>query len=157
MRSVRLLSMNEIASIPFFNDLSDDSLKLLSEMLEVYYYEQNKYIFKEGEKQDSMFFILTGSVIVAKNTEDGKYKQLAQLDAPQVIGEMALISPASRSASIISISPVTIVRFSCASFEKIIKIKPALAVNMLRKAGETVSNRLRKTNIAYIKAVNDKQ
>ena len=156
MRSQRELSIDEIASIPFFNDLPDEYLEILSKMLEVYYYEKNRYIFKEGEIQDSMFCIIAGSVIVLKNNGNNHPEQLAQLDAPQVIGEMALISPGTRSASIMSISPVTIVRFSCASFEKIIKMKPILAVNMLRKAGETVSNRLRKTNIAYIKAVNDK-
>jgi CRP-like cAMP-binding protein len=154
-RDTRQLTINEVAQIPFFNDLPDEDLKILSEMLELYQYDKDKYIFKEGEIQDSLFFIMEGSVIVLKNTEDRSYEQLAQLNAPQVIGEMALISPGTRSASIMSITPVTVVRFSCASFEKIIKGKPELAINILRKAGNTVSTRLKKANINYVKMVHE--
>jgi len=152
-RSQKELTIDEIARIPFFNDLSDDDLKLLSQMLELYYYGKDHYIFKEGEIQDSLFFIMDGSVIVLKNTENGDEEQLAQFDAPQVIGEMALISPGTRSASIMTISPVTIVRFGCASFEKIIKQKPMLAINILKKAGNTVATRLKKANQTYLKTI----
>jgi CRP-like cAMP-binding protein len=154
-RSPKELSIDEIARIPFFNDLPDDDLKMLSEMLELYHYDQNHYIFKEGEIQDSLFFIMEGSVIVLKNTEDDRQEQLAQFNAPQVIGEMALISPGKRSASIMTISPVIIARFGCSSFEKIIKQRPMLAINILRKAGNTVSTRLRKANQTYLKAIQE--
>lgn len=154
-RDSKELTIDEIARIPFFNDLNDADLKILSEMLEFYHYEKNKYIFKEGEIQDSLFFITDGSVIVLKNTEDGSQEQLAKFNAPQVIGEMALISPGTRSASIMTIMPVTVARFGCSSFEKIIKRKPELAINILRKAGNTVSTRLKKANQAYVKIIHE--
>jgi len=155
LRDTKKLSLNEIARIPFFNDLKDEDLKLLAEMLEVYYYEEEKFIFKEGEIQDSMFFITDGSVLVLKNTEEGELEPLAQFDAPQVIGEMALISPGTRSTSIMSISRVTVIRFACAAFEKIIKIRPVLAIRILRKAGDTVATRLKKANQAFVKTKNE--
>ena len=154
-RDSKQLTIDEIARIPFFNDLSDDHLKILVEMLELYHYEKDKYIFKEGDIQDSLFFIMNGSVIVLKNTEDGSQEQLAQFNAPQVIGEMSFISPGTRSATIMTITPVTVIRFGCASFEKIIKKKPELAINLLRKAGDTVSTRLRKANQTYVKAIHE--
>ena len=154
-KNSRQLTIDEIARIPFFNDLSDADLKILSEMLDLYYYDEDKYIFKEGEVQDSLFFIMEGSVIVLKNTEDGRREQLAQFNAPQVIGEMALISPGTRSASIMTITPVTVTRFGCSSFEKIIKRKPELAINILRKAGNTVSTRLKKANQTYVKVIHE--
>ncbi len=154
-RDSRQLTINEVARIPFFNDLQDADLKMLSEMLEIYNYEKDKYIFKEGEIQDSMFFIMEGSVIVLKETESGNQETLAQFASPQVIGEMALISPGTRSASIMSITPVTVIRFGCSSFEKIIKTKPLLAVNILKKAGDTVCTRLKKANQTYLKAIHE--
>jgi len=155
MRNSRELTINEIVRIPFFNDLSDEDLKLLTEMLELYYYEEDKYIFKEGEVQDSMFFIMNGSVKVLKKAEDESNELLARFDAPQVIGEMALISPGTRSASIMSITPVTVARFGCTSFEKIIKKRPDLAINILRKAGDTVCTRLKKANQTYVKVIHE--
>ena len=98
---------------------------------------------------------MDGSVIVLKNTEDGEQEQLAQFNAPQVIGEMALISPGKRSASIMTINPVTVTILSCSSFEKIIKRKPVLAINILRKAGNTVCTRLKKTNQTYVKVIHE--
>ena len=155
LRNSKELTIDEIARIPFFNDLSDDNLKLLLETLELYYYEKDKYIFKEGEIQDSMFFIVEGSVIVLKKAEDGNNEQLAAFTAPQVIGEMALIAPGNRSASIMSTTPVSVIRFGCASFEKIIKKRPDLAINILRKAGNTVCTRLKKANQTYIKVIHE--
>jgi len=154
-RDSRILTIDEVARIPFFNDLSDDDLKTLAETLELFYYETDKYIFKEGEIQDSLFFVMEGSVIVLKDTEEQTLEQLAEFKAPQVIGEMALIAPGKRSASIKTITPVTVTRFGCAAFEKIIKQKPALAINILRKAGNTVSTRLRKANQTYLKAIQE--
>ncbi|MDD3012688.1 MAG: cyclic nucleotide-binding domain-containing protein [Candidatus Gastranaerophilales bacterium] len=154
-KNSRELTINEVARIPFFNDQSDEDLKILSEMLELYYYDEDKYIFKEGEVQDSLFFIMNGSVRVLKKTEDGNNQTLAQFEAPQVIGEMAFISPGTRSASIMSITAVTAIRFGCSSFEKIIKIRPELAINILRKAGSTVSTRLKKANKTYLKAIHE--
>lgn len=154
-RDSRQLTIDEIARIPFFNDLTDEFLKILAETLELFHYEMDKYIFKEGEIQDSLFFIMSGSVIVLKNADDGEQEELAQFDAPQVIGEMALISPGTRSASIMTITPVTVIRFGCAAFEKIIKRKPELAINILRKAGSTVSTRLKKANQTYLKAIHE--
>jgi len=154
-RDSKILTIDEVARIPFFNDLRDDDLKILSEILELFYYESGKFIFKEGEIQDSMFFIMAGSVVVLKNTNKDTLEQLAEFSAPQVIGEMALISPGTRSASIMTTSPVTVTRFGCASFEKIIKRKPELAINILRKAGDTVSTRLRKANQTYLNAIQE--
>jgi len=151
------LTINETAKIPFFNDLSDENLKFVSQMLELFFYEKNKFIFKEGEIQDSVFFITEGSVAVLKNAEKGQQEKLAEFSAPQVIGEMALISPGTRSATIVALTSVYVVRFSCASFEKIIKTKPDLAINILRKAGNTVSTRLKKTNLSYIKLMHEPQ
>ena len=153
--STKGLTINEIARIPFFNDLSDAELSILSQMLEIHYYDENKYIFREGETQDAMFFIMEGSVKVLKNLENGEEETLALLKAPQVIGEMALVSPGTRSASIMSISLLVITRFSCASFAKIININPVMAVKILRKVADTVCTRLKKSNLNYIRAVHE--
>jgi CRP-like cAMP-binding protein len=152
-KSSKQLTINDVAQIPFFNDLADKDLQILLEMLELYYYDTGKYVFKEGEIQDSMFFIMDGSVEVIKNTENGDQEILAKFDAPQVIGEMALISPGTRSASIISVSPITIARFGCSSFEKIIKKQPELAIKILKKVGNTVYTRLKKANQTYLKVL----
>ena len=147
------LTINDVARIPFFNDLGDNDLKLLAGILELHYYDKNAFIFKEHDIQDSFFFITEGTVSVIKDTQDGGYEVLAELNAPQVIGEMAIITPGTRSASIKTLTDVTLVRFSCASFEKIIKVKPGLAINILRKAGNAVSTRLKKINQNYVNMI----
>ena len=150
------LTIDEIAQIPFLNDLPDNELEILLEMLELFHYEENKFIFKEGETQDSMFFMVEGSVNVLKRTEDGMEEILAKLQAPQVIGEMALVSPGKRSASVKSLTPLVVIRFGCSSFERIIKKKPELAVKIIRKVADTVCTRLKKANNNYVKVIHPK-
>src|SRR5258706_8638694 len=58
----------------------------------------NEYVFKEGDKADGLYVLCQGSVMIIKESARGKFK-LAELDAPNFFGEMAILHSGVRSAS----------------------------------------------------------
>lgn len=76
-------------------------------------------IFKEGDKADSVYFIITGSVEVSRNDKGTKIL-LAKLGKDAVFGEMALIDKKPRSATVITLEPVSALKGDEAAFNGVI-------------------------------------
>lgn len=147
------LTIEQIARIPFFNDLKDEYLVELAEVMTLHRFEANKYVFKEGDDQNSIYFIIEGSVKVLKNSKDDQEELLAELKTPQIFGEMALISHGRRSASVITSTELVVAELTYYSFEKLINSKPKLAVNIIKKIANTLNTRLKQINTAYINTI----
>ena len=60
-------------------------------------YTKGEYIFREGESAAYAYIIKSGIVEVVKNSTSG-FQVLAELTAPTIFGEMALIDGNPRSA-----------------------------------------------------------
>ncbi len=60
-------------------------------------------IFREGEQGDCSYVVISGDVSVHKRREDKQIK-LAELGPNQMIGEMGLVSPGHRTASVTAIT-----------------------------------------------------
>lgn len=63
-------------------------------------------IFREGEKTNEMYIIISGKVKIEKATGQGKNLQLAELNPGAMIGEMSLISGQPRSATAVALTEV---------------------------------------------------
>src|SRR3989339_803954 len=142
---IRELSQEEVTRIPFFNDLSGYEIEMLSKILNLYAFPANHYVFNEGDRPDSLYFIMEGSVKVLKNVgqKNEAPQVLAELLSPQIFGETAILNSASRSASILVTSELLAVELSNFNFEKLIRTEPEIAVNIVRKIASTLSLRLR--------------
>jgi len=64
-------------------------------------YSEGEAVFKEGQQGDCAYIVLSGQFTVQKQS-DGQTITLATLGSEQVFGEMALISPGLRTATVIA-------------------------------------------------------
>ncbi len=60
---------------------------------------------REGESGEEAFFLLRGSVRVMKEGPGGKDQELAQIQAPALLGHMSLVDNSRRSATCVAASP----------------------------------------------------
>ena len=67
----------------------------------------NEYVFKEGDKADGLYVLCQGSVMIIKESARGKFK-LAELDAPNFFGEMAILRDTPRMATVRAIRQTTL-------------------------------------------------
>ncbi|MCW8835616.1 MAG: cyclic nucleotide-binding domain-containing protein [Rhodospirillales bacterium] len=72
-------------------------------------YDSGDVIFREGESASEAYLVKTGNVRITRNKEDGEARTLANLAVGDILGEMALISDAPRSASALAVDAVTLV------------------------------------------------
>ncbi len=89
-------------------------------------------IFKQGEKADAVYFVVSGGVEISK-IEGQSRLLLAKLGADAVFGEMALIDSQPRSATVIALSPTECFKGTQAAFKAALdKADPAVKAAMTK-------------------------
>jgi len=94
-----------------------------------------EYVFREGEKGDVMYVLLDGTVDILVGEH---LVETAERGA--LLGEMALIDDAPRSASAVAKTPCTIVEISQRRFHFLVQQTPNFATHVLK----VLAGRLRK-------------
>lgn len=88
-------------------------------------------LIREGEAGAFCYLILSGKVEVFRTVNDSKVR-LAELGEGGVVGEMALIDPAPRSASVVAIEPTACRRITGAALDRALEASPPLARFLLQ-------------------------
>ncbi len=133
--------MNDIAEVlrglPYFADLPQtllDQVCSKSERIEV---EAEKVIIEEDSLSEDMFVIVDGELRVTKQGADREVT-LATLGPGEVVGEIALLDNAPRTASVTTATPATLIRIPANAFEDLIQDS-----RVVRRMFRTVTSRLR--------------
>ncbi|MCK7485716.1 MAG: cyclic nucleotide-binding domain-containing protein [Bacillus subtilis] len=148
------LTLQQICQIPFFKEINRDILENFIKIIEVHNFRKGSYIFDEGSEADAMFFILCGSVKVIKRTFRGNETFLAEINAPDFFGEMALIDRGKRSTSVIAHTDVSLGVLRWMYLDKAFEsYNSELAVYTYKKIAQELSLKLRKLNSKYIHIV----
>jgi len=139
------------AKVPAFKSLEADELGALSERLNIENVEGDQAIFNENQiGNDSMYFILEGTVKIIKKTDDDE-KVLAGLKPGDFFGEMSMLQPAPRSASAVAIKPAKLIRLSDRDYNDFKKTKPAIIVKLNEIFIRTLILRLREADRMLVK------
>ncbi|MEO7224307.1 MAG: cyclic nucleotide-binding domain-containing protein [Devosia sp.] len=104
-------------------------------------FEAGATIISEGEEGRTAYLLVSGKVEVVVGT-GAKAKSVATLRAGEVFGEMSLLEPGPRSATVKALSPTECLVTSYDDFMEAIQDDPERAVQFMR----TLVTRLRQTN-----------
>lgn len=96
------------APTPLFSQLPKDVFVALLEVLEVRRVPGGESIITEGERGNSMFLLVQGTVRVVHTPENGAPRTLAELSDGSIFGEMGLVSDAPRVASVVATRDCTL-------------------------------------------------
>lgn len=86
-----------------FEEASDDLLNRLSKIAQVVDYSPGESFIHEGADEDDMFVIVEGTAEVRANGE-----LIAQVSRNDIVGEMQVLDPSPRSATVAAVTPVTL-------------------------------------------------
>ncbi len=126
--------------------LGAKGMRVLESMLEHHEYPRGARIFKKGDADPRVFFVLRGIVSVRLPTSSGASRQLAAFEAGTVFGEMALIDRGPRSSDVWADTDVACVSLSLARYEALGTEHPALKFKLLEYLVRVVAGRLRRAN-----------
>ena len=104
-------------------------------------FTDGEYIFREGESAAYAYVIKSGAVEITKHSTDGE-QVLAELTAPTIFGEMALIDGNPRSAGARANVNTVVTEVTAEAFVKYLKQNPDAAVRIMKN----ISQNLRTSN-----------
>ena len=120
------------------------------------YFKRDAIIFKEGDVEDTMYFIKDGKVEISKKMDNDK-QVIALLGPNDFFGEMALLSKNPRSATAIALKDTTAIVFNRDKFLDLLKTKGEIALKIidvlilrLREANDTIRKLIQKNQKALV-------
>lgn len=138
-----------VAGIPFFKDLEDEFIEMLSEKMLICQANKDDLLVFEGDETKKMYFILKGTVNVFRKNYQGRKENICQLSAPNYFGEMSIIDGGPRSASVEAKTNVVLVELKWDDVRYLFEDKPEIMCYIFKNIGSTLSMRLRRVNSLY--------
>ena len=126
---------------PLLVHLTPEQLQRVSQAGEVESYNPNEQIVVEGSFGDALFLILSGQVAVHRGAQT-----FATLGSGEFFGEMSLVEPAPRSATVTSMSATFLFRLPHDALRAMITEDASVASILLVQVVKTLSERLRRAN-----------
>jgi signal transduction histidine kinase len=126
-----------LRGLPYFSDLPEDLLSEVCEDSEQVEVEQGTVIIEEGSDSEEMYVIVEGELLVTKRTGE-RDVVLARLGPSEVVGEMAFLDQAPRTATVTASMRSLLIRVPVTAFEELLQ-DPRVSRRMFK----TVTSRLR--------------
>lgn len=126
-----------LKTVPMFRLTSDELLAEIGAILEEVDYRAGETIFAKGEVGESMYIIVSGRVRVF----DGD-AELSVLADKEIFGELALLDPQPRSASVMALDDASLFRLDGETFSQLMASNPEIVRGVLH----VLCERLRRTS-----------
>lgn len=129
------IAPHRLADIPLFAGLDEKFLESVRGLLITEYAEAGQTIVRQGEEGDTFYIIVRGRVGVWKRSPDApEESRLAVLEDGDHFGEIALMLPLPRTATIRALTPCTLLAMHRELFQ-----------NVLNRADRSLRDRLERT------------
>lgn len=145
--------MDFLKSIKLFADFPSDELDEICKICEPVLFQAGQQIFYEGQEGDSMLIIEDGGVKIYRRLPSGDSVTLDTLAPGEVLGELALIDGAPRTAAA---SAMTVVKAYLLLREGYLRLRDArspAAFRLTRKISIITAMRIRNINEVIMKEV----
>ena len=126
------LTREALAAITLFADLNGDDLDRLLDRHRQSDHQIDQVIVMEQDWGESLFLIRDGLAKVRTTTADGDEVIMSLLGPGDVFGEIAALDGASRSADVVALTPLRLVKLRSASFAALLQQQPAFALALAR-------------------------
>lgn len=128
-----------LATVPLFRGAPDRALDIVAGVVRLRRFATGTVLFQEGDAGDALYVLSAGLVKLSKVDLGGHEKTLALLQPPEFFGEMALLGHARRSATAVTLAPVTAFLLFRDDFQRLLAEYPTISLNLTT----TLADRLR--------------
>ena len=136
-----MLTPSSLERHPLLAHLEPAQLERIARAGEIESYNPGEPIVAEGSLGDALFLILSGQTAVHRGSQT-----FATLEGGDLFGEMSLVEPAPRSASVTAMSATFLFRLPHDQLRQMISDDAQVASLLLVRIVRTLSDRLRRAN-----------
>ncbi len=123
---------HQLAEVPFFARLLPALLDELAQASRVRQYQAGQILCIEGDPGDHLIVLEVGQLRISRITPMGDEVVLSVVDAPDAVGELALLDGAPRDATVTAQRAVTVRLVPRSVFMGLIKREPQAVMGLLR-------------------------
>ena len=131
-----------LADMVLFRDLQTEQLDQLLDRHRETSHQEDQVIVMEQDWGESVFLLLSGLAKVRTYTADGDEVVMSLLGEGDVFGEMAALDGATRSADVVALTNVRLLKMRVAPFASLLQGEPTFSMALARLE----SSRLRDLN-----------
>lgn len=136
--------VDTLKRVSLFSSLSPRFLNGIAKSCVEREFPAGETIVRQGNPGVGLFVIVSGTVKIVKTNEQGDRLELATHGPGEVIGEMAVLDGATRTADVISLEDTSCLVLSSWDFRSFMESHPEVALEIL----PVVVKRFRETNEA---------
>jgi len=135
-----------LVATPLFGGVSDASLDILISMLDERRFDLGDSIVAEGEPGRSMYIVHSGKLVVSKIGESGRVIRMSHLGLGDFFGEMTLIEPQNRSATVVAETPTVLYELTARNLYAYYKADIHAYVIVMQNINRELCRRLRRAD-----------
>ena len=122
-------------------EVGDQGLRRLLSAADWFGLPGGSQLMRDGENDRAVFLVVTGSLGVFVEGDEGSKRLVATIPAGETVGEMSLLTGESHSATLVALRDTELLRIGPKAFDGLITRHPRLMFNLLK----IVVRRLRET------------
>lgn len=131
--------VERLRQIPIFASIPPAKLKLLAFACERMIYRPGQILCRQGEPGDAAFVILSGTADIIAPSSGGEVV-VAQVEENAIVGEIAVLCGAPRTATVRAASPVEVLRIDKEQFLTLVHDFPEVAAEVMRLLASRLSD-----------------
>lgn len=124
--------------VPVFQGMDHEELATIKSVTNSNYYKKGDYIFREGERSDTLFVVHEGLIKISKVNDEGKEQIIRLLFPGDFFGQFALLQNSDHYANAEALAQTTICSIEKSAFLDTLGKNPTMALHFIN----ALNNRL---------------
>ncbi len=119
--------VSELVSRPaFLKDLNEEQFAAMVKRMDAVEVKKGKYLFKDGDEGDSIYFVFKGVAAIVTNDKKGQELELARFTRGDFFGEYGFFTGGKRSASVKALTDLVVFELTKSSVDALLRDKPEI-------------------------------
>ena len=147
-------SHDTLRRIPLFREFTDEECTAVGSLVRVREFATGDVVLHQGAPGDTMVIVLDGRLRVEMTDAKGSRNEVGSVGPGEIVGEMAVLDPAPRAASVVAASGAVVYELGRGDLQKLRAIAPAASATIVSAIIGDVTRRLRQVNQRIDKELN---
>ncbi len=118
--------LKHLSQVPMFRSLSKKDLALVARLAEDYTVDAGQVLVHEGKRESQFYWIVDGQAKVTRGR-----RTVATLGPGEYFGELALLDPGPRNATVTAVTDMEVLELSSREFGGLLEEVPGIARKLL--------------------------
>jgi CRP-like cAMP-binding protein len=132
-----------IISKPLFENFTEEEIQDLLSVANVYKYEKDEFIFRQGDNSADIFIIFSGEVQLSVINTKNEEVIFPVASNGTILGEISFFDRKARTANIQALNDLEAIIISEENLNQLEKINPVVTIKVFKEIGRITAERLR--------------